>query len=31
VVAPLPFIVIYRLKAEAVEIVRIYHGAQNRP
>ena len=31
VLAPLPFIVIYRVKAEAVEIVRIYHGAQNWP
>jgi toxin ParE1/3/4 len=29
VVAPLPFIVVYRVKPEAVEIVRIYHGAQN--
>jgi toxin ParE1/3/4 len=31
VVAPLPFIVVYRVKPEAVEIVRIYHGAQNWP
>ena len=31
VLAPLPFIVVYRVKAEAVEIVRIYHGAQNWP
>jgi toxin ParE1/3/4 len=31
VLAPLPFIVIYRVKAEAVEIVRIYHSAQNWP
>ena len=29
VLAPLPFIVVYRVKTEAVEIVRIYHGAQN--
>ena len=28
VLAPLPFIVVYRVKPEAVEIVRIYHGAQ---
>ena len=31
VFAPLPFIVVYRVKPEAVEIVRIYHGAQNWP
>ena len=31
VLAPLPFIVVYRLKAGAVEIARIYHGAQNWP
>ena len=31
VLAPLPFIIVYRVKAEAVEIVRIYHGAQNWP
>ena len=31
VLAPLPFIVVYRVKTEAVEIVRIYHGAQNWP
>jgi toxin ParE1/3/4 len=27
----LPFIVAYRVKADAVEMVRIYHGAQNWP
>jgi toxin ParE1/3/4 len=31
VLAPLPVIVVYRVKAEAVEIVRIYHRAQNWP
>ena len=27
---PLPCIVVYRLHAQAVEILRIYHGAQDR-
>jgi toxin ParE1/3/4 len=27
---PLPYIVSYRVKGQAVEILRIYHGAQNR-
>ena len=27
----LPYIVVYRLKPKAVEIVRIYHGAQDWP
>jgi len=31
VLAPLPFIVVYRFNAEAVEIVRIYHSAQDWP
>jgi toxin ParE1/3/4 len=31
VLAPLPFIIVYRVKAEAVEIARIYHSAQNWP
>jgi len=31
VLAPLPFIVVYRVKVDTVEIVRIYHGAQNWP
>jgi toxin ParE1/3/4 len=30
-VPPLPFFVVYRLKDEAVEIVRILHGAQRWP
>ncbi len=28
---PLPYIAVYRVAAESVEIVRIYHGAQDRP
>lgn len=31
VFAPLPYIAVYRVTEEAVEISRIYHGAQNRP
>jgi toxin ParE1/3/4 len=31
VLAPLPYIVVYRVKTDAVEIVRIYHSAQNWP
>ncbi len=26
-----PYIVVYRVMPDAVEILRIYHGAQNRP
>lgn len=26
-----PYIIVYRVKAEAVEILRIYHSAQNWP
>jgi len=26
-----PFILVYRVKADAVEILRIYHAAQRRP
>ena len=29
--APLPFIIIYRVVPEAVEVVRILHGAQRWP
>jgi len=29
--APLPYIVVYRVTANAVEISRIFHGAQNWP
>lgn len=28
--APYPYIVIYRVTSEVVEILRIHHGAQNR-
>jgi len=28
--SPLPYIAIYRLKEQTVEILRIYHGARNR-
>ncbi len=31
VLAPLPFIVVYRVKAEFVEIVRVLHGSQRWP
>lgn len=31
VLAPLPFIVIYRIKRDAVEIVRVLHGLQRWP
>jgi plasmid stabilization system protein ParE len=27
---PLPYVVVYSLKVEAVEILHIYHGAQDR-
>jgi toxin ParE1/3/4 len=26
-----PYIIVYRVTADAVEILRVYHGAQNRP
>ena len=29
--APLPFIVVYQITDEAVEISRVYHGAQDWP
>jgi len=28
---PLPYVAVYRVTDEAVEVLRIYHGAQNRP
>jgi toxin ParE1/3/4 len=31
VFSPLPFIAVYRLKAEAVEIARVLHGSQRWP
>jgi toxin ParE1/3/4 len=30
VLAPLPYLVLYRVKDEFIEVVHIYHGAQNR-
>jgi plasmid stabilization system protein ParE len=29
--APLPYIVVYQVKPDAIEISRIFHGAQNWP
>ncbi len=29
VITPLPYVVVYAVKAEAVEILHIYHGAQD--
>ena len=31
VVASLPWIAVYRIREGAVEVVRVYHGAQNWP
>jgi toxin ParE1/3/4 len=31
IIAALPWIAVYRVRDEAVEVVRIYHGAQNWP
>jgi plasmid stabilization system protein ParE len=31
VISALPWIVVYRVRDDTVEIVRIYHGAQNWP
>jgi len=31
VLAPLPWIVVYRVREETVEVARIYHGAQDWP
>jgi toxin ParE1/3/4 len=31
VFSPLPYIAVYRVRGEIVEIVRIYHAAQNWP
>jgi toxin ParE1/3/4 len=30
VFTPLPYIVVYRVKKDAVQILRIWHGAQRR-
>jgi plasmid stabilization system protein ParE len=29
--SPLPYIAVYRVKQDTIEIARIYHGAQNWP
>jgi toxin ParE1/3/4 len=29
VLSPLPYIVVYRVKAETVEVLHVYHGAQD--
>ena len=31
VLSPLPYVVVYRVKTEVVEIVRVLHGAQRWP
>ncbi len=28
---PLPYVAIYRVKEQSIEVLRIYHGAQSRP
>jgi addiction module RelE/StbE family toxin len=28
---PLPYVAVYRIKEQTVEVLRIYHGAQERP
>jgi toxin ParE1/3/4 len=31
VLHPLPYIALYRVKEQTIEVLRIYHGAQDRP
>lgn len=31
VISGLPYIAVYRIKGEAIEVLHIYHGAQDRP
>ena len=31
VVSPLPYIAIYRVNGDTIEVLRVYHGAQHRP
>lgn len=31
ILSPLPYIVVYRLHASDFEVLRIYHGVQQRP
>ena len=28
---PMPYIAVYRVREQSIEILRIYHAAQNRP
>ena len=28
--SPVPYVAVYRVKAQSIEVVRIYHAAQNR-
>ena len=28
---PLPYVAVYRIKEQTIEVLRIYHGAQDRP
>ena len=28
---PLPYVAVYRLKERSIEVLRIYHAAQDRP
>ena len=30
VFSPLPYVAVYRLKEQTIEVVRVYHGAQDR-
>jgi toxin ParE1/3/4 len=28
---PLPYVAVYRVKEQTIEVLRVYHGAQDRP
>jgi plasmid stabilization system protein ParE len=28
---PLPYVAVYRVKEQTIEVLRIHHGAQDRP
>ena len=30
ILAPMPYIIVYRIRENAVEILRLYHGSQDR-
>ena len=30
-IQPLPYIAVYRVRKQSIEVLRIYHSAQNRP